>query len=112
MPSLNCPVEKQMCKLTPIKEFQLESKIYEAMAFTIAVHNHFCPKDQFLGWAGSFSQSSSKLEEVSSTLSAALRSPLPVVKSVVSSSTVTDGVREGTVVSTLTDIIPNACRVN
>ena len=91
-----------MCKLTPIKEFKLESNIYEAMAFTIAVHNHFRPIDQFLGLAGSFSQSSSKLEEVSLIFSAALRSAL--VKSIFSS-TVTDVVREGAAISTLMDIM-------
>ena len=80
------------------------------MAFTIDVANHFFLIGQFLGLTGSFSQSSSKSEEVSSTLPAELRSlltelafsPLACVKEVAT---------DGTVVSTATDIVPNGSRV-
>ena len=77
------------------------------MAFTIAVATHFFPIDQFLGLAGSFSQSSSKFEDVSSTLPAELRS---LLMESVFSSWVTEVVTEGTVDSILTDIIANRCR--
>ena len=77
------------------------------MGFTIAVTTHFLPIVQFLGLMGSFSQSSSRVEEVSSSLPAELRSPF--MKSDFSS-WVTEVVTEGTVVSTVTDIIPNGYR--
>ena len=81
------------------------------MGFTIAVTTHFFPIDQFLGLAGSFSQSSSKLEDVSATLPAGLRS-LSMNSVFSGSSWVTEVVTlaEGTsVVPTLRDIIPNGC---
>ena len=82
--------------------------MYEAMVFTIAVATHFFPTDQFLGLVGSLSQSSSKPEEMSS-------SSFPIIELrslallIVFSSWKTEVVAEGTVVSTVIDIIPNGC---
>lgn len=79
------------------------------MVFTTAVATHFFLRGQFRGLMGSFSQSSSKIEEVSSTLPAAeLR--LLLIESAFSPS-VMEVATEGTVVSTVIDIIPNGSRI-